>query len=70
MQQFIGELTDDLFVTDVNPIMEDKPLNDSLYQTINHITNKYPITRSDYLGQLYQDDCIPFKVSRYIRTVN
>ena len=42
--------------------MQERSINSTYYQSINHITTLYPIT-GGLSGQLYEDECIPFKCS-------
>lgn len=57
-----GPLTDNLYIENIVPQMEERSINSTLYQSITHVTNLYPITGS-LQGQLYEDQCIPFKCS-------
>lgn len=57
-----GPLTDNLYIENAIPQMEERSINSTLYQSITHVTNLYPITGS-LKGQLYEDECIPFKCS-------
>lgn len=40
-----GELTNNLYIKNINPIMEERSINSQFFKSINHITNLYPITR-------------------------
>lgn len=57
-----GELTDNLYIENVLPEIRERSINSQFYQSINHITNIYPLS-GGLTGQLYEDECIPFKVS-------
>jgi hypothetical protein len=40
-----GELTDNLYLENVQPQMQERSINSQFYQSIEHVTDIYPITR-------------------------
>lgn len=41
-----GELTDNLYLKNIVPIMQERSINSQFFKSITHITNLYPISGS------------------------
>ena len=41
-----GEIPDNLFVENIQPEMQERSINSQFYQSLTHVTNLYPITRT------------------------